>query len=176
MTHHLLGRGVLADDDVTALLVCFENSYYLVWNIWNNRRTRLKQEVTSPVKRHFQGHFLQRLVNVHLSTQSLNGKKEDSFTSLHCHNWINFYAIPRTQSTRHIQWLSCTPFFSVHTKILGSIAPFWLLCLWSHIGCQGAPPREVHADEKEDLAASVNRLHTLTLPLSTWRNSAAASS
>lgn len=33
MTHHLLCCSVFADDDVTALLIRFENSYHLIWNI-----------------------------------------------------------------------------------------------------------------------------------------------
>lgn len=33
MTHHLLCCSVFADDDVTALLICFENSDHLIWNI-----------------------------------------------------------------------------------------------------------------------------------------------
>lgn len=33
VTHHLLCCSIFADDDVTALLICFENSYHLIWNI-----------------------------------------------------------------------------------------------------------------------------------------------
>lgn len=33
MTHHLLCCSVFADDNVAALLIRFENSYHLIWNI-----------------------------------------------------------------------------------------------------------------------------------------------
>lgn len=35
---HILGRGVLADDDVAALLVGLEHSNDLVWDVWEMKR------------------------------------------------------------------------------------------------------------------------------------------
>lgn len=35
---HILGRGVLADDDVAALLVSLEHSNDLVWDVWEMKR------------------------------------------------------------------------------------------------------------------------------------------
>lgn len=35
---HFLGRGVLTDHDVPALLVSLENSEHLIWQVWGRKR------------------------------------------------------------------------------------------------------------------------------------------
>lgn len=44
---HILGRGVLADDDVAALLVGLEHSNDLVWDVWEMKRRQEERRALS---------------------------------------------------------------------------------------------------------------------------------